>query len=76
MTKDAAIRIVFTLQGLYTWTHSNRHQPRISRLSDETPVYRNRTRSHGTIRLSRVLGASSCKRSSRDCEASLASQGT
>jgi hypothetical protein len=39
MTKDAAIRIVFTLQGLYTWSHSNRHQSEISRLIDKTPVY-------------------------------------
>jgi hypothetical protein len=34
MTEDAAILIVFTLQGLYTWTHSNRNQPRISQLDD------------------------------------------
>jgi hypothetical protein len=39
MTEDAAIRIVYTLQGLYTWTHSNRHQSEISQLRDETPVY-------------------------------------
>jgi hypothetical protein len=39
MTEDAAIRIDFTLQGLYTWTHSNRHQSEISRLIDETPIY-------------------------------------
>jgi hypothetical protein len=39
MTKDAAIHIVFTLQGLYTWSHSNRHQSEISRLIDKTPVY-------------------------------------
>ena len=33
MTEYAAIRIVFTLQGLYTCTHSPRIQPGISRLS-------------------------------------------
>jgi len=32
-TEYAAIRIVFTLQGLYTCTHSPRIQPGISRLS-------------------------------------------
>jgi hypothetical protein len=42
MTEDAAIRIVFTLQGLYTWTHSNRSQPGISQLDKETSVYLNR----------------------------------
>jgi hypothetical protein len=26
MIKDVVIRIVFTLQGMYTWTHSNRSQ--------------------------------------------------
>jgi hypothetical protein len=76
MTKDAAIRIIFTLQGLYTSSHSNRHQSEISRLIDKTSVYRNRTRSQGTIRLSRVLGASSHRRLPRDCEASHASRGT
>ena len=30
MTEYAAIRIDFTLQGLYTWTHSNRCQPEVS----------------------------------------------
>jgi hypothetical protein len=39
MTEDAAIRIVFTLQGLYTWTHSNRSQPGIRQLDDGTLVY-------------------------------------
>ena len=34
MTEYAAIRIVFTLQGLYTCTHSNRQPTDI-----ETPVY-------------------------------------
>jgi len=27
MTEYAAIHIDFTLQGLYTWTHSKRRQP-------------------------------------------------
>jgi hypothetical protein len=39
MTEDIAIRIDFTLHGLYTWIHSNRHQSEISRLRDETSVY-------------------------------------
>jgi hypothetical protein len=39
MTENVTIRIVFTLQGLYIWTHSNRSQPGISQLNDETPVY-------------------------------------
>jgi ubiquitin C-terminal hydrolase len=38
MTKDAAIHIVFTLQGLHTWTHSNRSQPEINQLNNETPA--------------------------------------
>ena len=33
MTEYAAIRIVFTLLGLYTYTHSNRCQPEASRLT-------------------------------------------
>ena len=33
MTEYVAIRIVFTLQGLYTYTHSNRCQPEASRLT-------------------------------------------
>ena len=33
MTEYAAIHIVFTLQGLYTCTHSNRCQPEASQLT-------------------------------------------
>jgi len=33
MTEYAAIRIDVTLQGLYTWTYSNRCQPEASRLT-------------------------------------------
>jgi hypothetical protein len=39
MIEDAAIRIVFTLRGLYTWTHWNGSQPGISQLDDETLVF-------------------------------------
>jgi hypothetical protein len=39
MTKYAAIHIVFTLQGSYTWTHSNRSQPGVTQLNNEIPVY-------------------------------------
>jgi len=33
MTEYAVIRIDFTLQGLYTWTHSNRRQPVANQLT-------------------------------------------
>jgi len=33
MTEYAAIRIVFTLQKLYTWTHSNQSQPESNQLT-------------------------------------------
>ena len=33
MTEYVAIRIVFTLQGLYTCIHSNRYQPEANRLT-------------------------------------------
>jgi hypothetical protein len=60
MTEYAAICIVFTLQGLYTYTHSP-HRPPIRRPTDSgAPV--NKTNSYGTILLP-VWGASSHERS-------------
>ena len=60
MTEYAAIPIVFTLQGLYTCTHSPRHQPTRRPTDSEAPV--NETNSYGTILLP-VWGASSRSRS-------------
>ena len=49
MTEYAAICIVFTLQGLYTSTHSQRHQPTRRPTDSEVPV--NKTNGYGTILL-------------------------
>ena len=49
MTEYAAIRIVFTLQGLYTCTHSPRRQPTHRATDSEAPV--NETNGYGTILL-------------------------
>ena len=46
MSEYAAIRIDFTLQGLYTCTHSPRIQPGATRLS---PRHQNKTIRYGTI---------------------------
>ena len=62
MTEYAAIRIVFTLQGLYTCTYSLRHQPTRRPTDSEAPV--NETNGYGTILLP-VWGASSRRRSPR-----------
>src|SRR6185437_3015500 len=62
MTEYAAIRIVFNLQGLYTCTHSPRHQPTRRPTDSEAPV--NETNGYGTILLP-VWGASSRSRSPR-----------
>ena len=60
MTEYAAIYIVFTLQGLYTCTHSPHHQPTRRPTDSEAPV--NEANGYGTILLP-VWGASSHKRS-------------
>ena len=60
MTEYAAIRIVFTLQGLYTCIHSPRRQPTRWPTGSEAPV--NETNGYGTILLP-VWGASSRRRS-------------
>ena len=60
MTEYAAIHIDFTLQGLYTCTHSPRHQPTRRSTDSEAPV--NETNGYGTILLP-VWGASSRERS-------------
>ena len=60
MTEYAAIRIVFTLQGLYTCTHSPRHQPTRRPTDSEAPV--NEANGYGTILLP-VWGVSSRRRS-------------
>ena len=60
MTEYAAIHIDFTLQGLYTCTHSPRRPPIRRPTDSETPV--NETSGYGTILLS-VWGVSSHRRS-------------
>ena len=60
MTKYAAIHIVFTLQGLYTCTHSPRRQLTRQPTGSEAPV--NETNGYGTILLP-VWGVSSRRRS-------------
>ena len=60
MTEYAAICIVFTLQGLYTCTHSPRRQPTRRATDSEAPV--NETNGYGTILLP-VWGVSSRRRS-------------
>ena len=59
MTEYAAIRIVFTLQGLYTYTHSPRCQPGMTRLTSRHQS--NETNGYNTNLLP-VWGASSSKR--------------
>jgi len=56
MTEYAAIRIVFTLQGLYTYTHSPPNPAGDQPTFSEAPV--NETNDYGTILLP-VWGASS-----------------
>ena len=65
MTEYAAIRIVFTLQGLYTYTHSPRHQPTRRPTDSEAPV--NETNGYGTILLG--LGRVLLQKVARGCEA-------
>jgi len=60
MTEYAAIRIVFTLQGLYTCTHSPRRPPIRRPTDSEVPV--NKTNGYCTI-LFPVWGAPSRERS-------------
>ena len=60
MTEYVAIRIVFTLQGLYTCTHSPCHQPTRRPTDSKAPI--NETNGYGTILLP-VWGASSRRRS-------------
>ena len=47
MIEYVAICIVFTLQGLYTYTHSPHHQPTRRPTDSEAPV--NETNGYGTI---------------------------
>jgi hypothetical protein len=63
MTEYAAIHIVFTLQGLYTYTHSPRGQPRISRLTPSHQSTVTKLVATDTIVLSRIWDASSRERS-------------
>ena len=69
MTEYAAIRIDFTLQGLYTCTHSNRYQPEASRLIVRHRSTENKNKQPWYHPAFLSLGASSRKRSPRDCEA-------
>ena len=59
MTEYAAIRIVFTRQGLYTSTHSPHHPPIRRPTNSGAPI--NETNDYGTILLP-VWGASSRER--------------
>ena len=54
MTEYAAIRIVFTLQGLYTYTHSPRNQLGATRLTPRHRSIENETNRYGTILFPRV----------------------
>ncbi|RLM69696.1 actin-like protein ARP8 [Panicum miliaceum] len=67
MTEYAAIRIVFTLQGLYTCTNLTRSQPGANRL---TPRHRStKLAATAPILPFRVWDASSLKRLPRNCDA-------
>ena len=70
MTEYVAIRIVFTLQGLYTCTHSPRGQPGATLTNSKAPVYYHETNDYDHHPAFPGLGASSRERSPRDCEAS------
>ena len=69
MTEYAAIRIVFTLQGLYTCSHSNRCQPEASRLTSRHRSTENKNYQPWHHPAFPGLGAFSRKRSPQDCEA-------
>ena len=69
MTEYAAIRIVFTLQGLYTCTHSNRCQPEARRLTSRHRSTENKNSQPWLHPAFPGLGAFSRKRLLRDFEA-------
>ena len=70
MIEYGAIHIVYTLQGLYTWTHSPRGQRGVTLTNSEAPVYCHEINSYGHHPTYPGLCTISRERSSQDCEAS------